>query len=72
MTRRQSKHFVEEAKRIMDENIHIARFNETLRNIEKLKENHLNISQEKINLINKKLQLIVLLLHDFDIFTENC
>ncbi len=64
MTRRQSKHFVEEAKRIMDENIHIARFNETLRNIEKLKENHLNISQEKINLIkeNENLRSMVLLL----------
>ncbi len=50
MTRRQSKHFVEEAKQIMDENIHIARFNETLRNIDKLKAKHIELNAENENL----------------------
>jgi PAS domain S-box-containing protein len=50
MTRRQSKHFVEEAKQIMNENIHIARFNETLRNIDKLKAKHIELNAENENL----------------------
>lgn len=61
MARKTSSKFVEEAKRIMDENIHMARFNETSRNIEKLKQNHINISCENSQLkgINIHLEELV-------------
>jgi PAS domain-containing protein len=50
MARRDTKKFLEEAKRIMDENVHLARFNETLRNVEKLKTNHLQMQDENLKL----------------------
>jgi PAS domain-containing protein len=50
MARRETKKFLEEAKRIMDENVHLARFNESLRNIEKLKEKHIQIQEENLQL----------------------
>lgn len=46
MIRRNLNRFVDEAKRVMDENIHIARFNDSLRNIEKLKNEYLKVSEE--------------------------
>jgi PAS domain S-box-containing protein len=50
MASKETKKFLEEAKRIMDENIHLARFNETLRNVEKLKDKHLQLQEENLKL----------------------
>jgi PAS domain S-box len=50
MARKQTKRFIEEAKQIMDENLHLARFNETLRNIDKLKIKHIELTEENENL----------------------
>ena len=52
MSRREAKRFVENAKRVMDENIHVARFNETLRNVDKLKTNHIELTEENTKLIH--------------------
>jgi PAS domain S-box-containing protein len=52
MARKQSKRFIEKAKQIMDENIHLARFNETFRNIDKLKNKHIELTEENENLKN--------------------
>lgn len=66
MARKQTKRFIEEAKKIMNENIHLARFNDTLHNIEKLKINHIEITEEnkKLNKINEHLKNIVVALDD--------
>jgi PAS domain S-box-containing protein len=50
MARKQTKRFIEEAKNIMEENLHLARFNETIRNIEKLKIKHFELTEENGNL----------------------
>jgi PAS domain-containing protein len=50
MARKRTKRFIEEAKKIMDENIHLARFNETIRNIEKLKTKYIEINEENLKL----------------------
>jgi PAS domain S-box-containing protein len=52
MARREAKRFIENAKRVMDENIHIARFNETLRNVDKLKTKHIELTEENTKLIH--------------------
>ncbi len=54
MARKQAKRFIEEAKQIMDENIHLARFNEILRNIDKLRNKHIELTEENENL-NKQI-----------------
>lgn len=66
MARKQAKRFIEEAKKIMDENIHLARFNETLRNIEKLKEKYFELSEEneKLSKLNEQLKNLVVSLND--------
>jgi PAS domain S-box-containing protein len=66
MARKQAKRFIEDAKRIMDENIHLARFNETLRNIEKLKNKHINLIEENLELskTNSHLKDLILTLND--------
>ncbi|MCX7986821.1 MAG: PAS domain-containing protein [Bacteroidales bacterium] len=47
MSRRKNiKNFVDEAKRVMEENLPLARFNETLRNIEKLRLDYAKVSHE--------------------------
>jgi PAS domain S-box-containing protein len=50
MARKETKKFLEEAKRIMDENVHLARFNETLRNVEKIKEKFFQLQEENQHL----------------------
>jgi len=47
------KTFVDEARRVMDENLPIARFNEVLRDVEKLKSDYSEVSQEKKQLQDK-------------------
>jgi|WetSurMetagenome_2_1015567.scaffolds.fasta_scaffold245420_2 PAS domain S-box-containing protein len=66
MARKQAKRFIEDAKRIMDENIHLARYNETLRNIEKLKNKHINLVEENLELskTNSHLKELILALND--------
>jgi PAS domain S-box-containing protein len=66
MARKQSKRFIEKAKQIMDENIHLARFNETLRNIDKLKNKHIELTEENeiLNLQNDKLKNLIVVLND--------
>jgi len=66
MARKQEKRFLEEAKRIMDENIYLARFNETIRNIEKLKAKHIELvkENEKINKYNIYLKDMIGALSD--------
>jgi PAS domain S-box-containing protein len=56
--------FLNEAKKIIDENLYLARYNETLRNIEKLKEQHYETNYENIKLanINEKLKDVLNLL----------
>jgi PAS domain S-box-containing protein len=66
MARKHTKKFLDEVKLIMDENIHLARFNETVRNIEKLKNKHIELIEENSSL-NKKidyLKALVMTLND--------
>jgi PAS domain S-box-containing protein len=66
MSRKQEKSFVDHAKQIMDENIHLARFNDTQRNIEKLKAHYIQLTQENKNLKtdNDRLKELFLLIHE--------
>jgi len=66
MIRRGTKKFVEDAKRIIDENIHVARFNETLHSIDKLKTKHIELTEEnsKLNHINDNLKELVFSLNE--------
>lgn len=66
MARKQEKRFLDEAKRIMDENIYLARFNETIRNMEKLKVKHIELVEEneKLNISNNKLKNLINTLSD--------
>jgi PAS domain S-box-containing protein len=57
MSRREAKRFVEKAKHVMDENIHVARFNETIRNVDKLKTKHIELTEENSHLIHITDQL---------------
>ena len=53
MARKHTKKFIEEVKQIMDDNIHLARFNEAIRNIEKLKNTHFELVETNKNLNNQ-------------------
>lgn len=66
MARKQAKQFVEEAKRIINDNIHIARFNETLRNVEKLKTKYIDLDEENhiLSSNNNELRQLVVSLND--------
>ena len=57
MARKGTKKFLEEAKRIMDENIHLTRFNDILNTTEKLKTTHIKITEEKQLLVDTNEQL---------------
>jgi PAS domain S-box-containing protein len=61
MARKQEKRFIEEARKIMDENVHLARFNESLRNIEKLKVKFFDLTEENDKLIKDNEHLRELL-----------
>jgi len=66
MARKQTKRFIEEAKQIMDENLHLARFNETIRNIDKLRIKHIELIEENENLNQQidRLKNVVMTLSD--------
>jgi PAS domain S-box-containing protein len=66
MARKQTNKFIEDAKRIMDDNIHLARFNETLRNIEKLKLKHIELvdANDKLNNSYAHLKSLVMTLSE--------
>ncbi len=56
--------FLNDARNIIDDNAPIARFNETIRNVEKLKANYISISEDNKGLfsINENLKKIVVML----------
>jgi PAS domain S-box-containing protein len=63
MSKKQEKSFIDQAKQIMNDNIHIARFNETQRNIEKLRTHYIDMcdQNEKLSTDVDKLKNLVLL-----------
>lgn len=56
--------FLNEAKNIIDENAPIARFNETIRNMDRLKSNYIDLTEENkhIRQTNEKLRKVVTIL----------
>jgi PAS domain S-box-containing protein len=79
MAKKQANSIIDQAKSIMDENIHIARFNETQRNLDKLKNHFITLTDDndRINHENDKLKGLVdflkesnNVLHDHVLFLE--
>lgn len=73
MARKGTKKFLEEAKRIMDENIHLARFNDIVHSAEKLKKEHFRIIEENHHLkeVNDQLKNVILNLNDQNKFLND-
>lgn len=66
MARKQLNKFVEDARRIMNENVHLARFNETIKNVNKLKDKFIEIDGENVELkrVNEYLSGLVFTLNE--------
>lgn len=73
MARKGTNKFLNEAKRIMDENIHLARFNDILHSAEKLKKEHFRIinKNQELEDANDELKNMIVNLNDHNRFLHD-